>query len=376
MPQQGSAPLTSQFTCDGIGSTYLIQILDLSTNTVIGTIPAQSGSFTFTQPGSYAGICYVDGVTADSCRKPVTVGGACESLTFIPPATPTPDVPFTGKLSCEGTGSYFEISLFNASGVLIQSWNNNGNGQDLVVEYYFTQEGQYTALCTVDGSSSLLCTDDPVNPNPHVPLDPVKPDDQTVTPGGGNGHDGVIPVDPDKVDPNKTDKTDGSETTDGFTFKLQSFASTPITTWGYQKVQAPYSTISTQNIGNASLVDAYGLGAQIDKSVASAFLNQHLNQFAQDVAAGTQTVTPFVGGTHTTPTQNTDDFFRKLKQQQDSIKDNANKSCYDPCRITFTLGKTPPAPFCGDGVLGTGEACDDGNNTNGDGCSATCTTEG
>ena len=32
-------------------------------------------------------------------------------------------------------------------------------------------------------------------------------------------------------------------------------------------------------------------------------------------------------------------------------------------------------PYCGDGHLDVGETCDDGNNTSGDGCSATCTTE-
>ena len=32
-------------------------------------------------------------------------------------------------------------------------------------------------------------------------------------------------------------------------------------------------------------------------------------------------------------------------------------------------------PFCGDGTLDPGEACDDGNNIDGDGCSATCTVE-
>ncbi|MGE3521427.1 MAG: DUF4215 domain-containing protein [Candidatus Dadabacteria bacterium] len=32
-------------------------------------------------------------------------------------------------------------------------------------------------------------------------------------------------------------------------------------------------------------------------------------------------------------------------------------------------------PVCGDGITGTGESCDDGNTTGGDGCSATCTTE-
>jgi len=33
------------------------------------------------------------------------------------------------------------------------------------------------------------------------------------------------------------------------------------------------------------------------------------------------------------------------------------------------------APFCGDGTLDAGEACDDGNHVDGDGCSANCTVE-
>lgn len=36
----------------------------------------------------------------------------------------------------------------------------------------------------------------------------------------------------------------------------------------------------------------------------------------------------------------------------------------------------PPTPVCGNGVLEQGEECDDGNNISGDGCSATCETEG
>jgi cysteine-rich repeat protein len=36
----------------------------------------------------------------------------------------------------------------------------------------------------------------------------------------------------------------------------------------------------------------------------------------------------------------------------------------------------PPPPSCGNGVVETGEQCDDGNTTSGDGCSATCQLEG
>jgi cysteine-rich repeat protein len=35
----------------------------------------------------------------------------------------------------------------------------------------------------------------------------------------------------------------------------------------------------------------------------------------------------------------------------------------------------PPPPVCGNGVVETGEQCDDGNTTSGDGCSSTCTIE-
>lgn len=38
-------------------------------------------------------------------------------------------------------------------------------------------------------------------------------------------------------------------------------------------------------------------------------------------------------------------------------------------------GEEPPPPTCGDGSIGDGEQCDDGNTAGGDGCSATCTTE-
>ena len=56
------------------------------------------------------------------------------------------------------------------------------------------------------------------------------------------------------------------------------------------------------------------------------------------------------------------------------------------CVPTFLIGcadeKLPPgqtdtgvAAFCGNGVVEAGEGCDDGNTTDGDGCSANCTLE-
>ena len=40
----------------------------------------------------------------------------------------------------------------------------------------------------------------------------------------------------------------------------------------------------------------------------------------------------------------------------------------------FKIIETPPA-VCGNGIVEAGEPCDDGNTTDGDGCSSTCTTE-
>ena len=39
------------------------------------------------------------------------------------------------------------------------------------------------------------------------------------------------------------------------------------------------------------------------------------------------------------------------------------------------LDAAPPAPTCGDGLVGLGEGCDDGNASSGDGCSAACNVE-
>jgi cysteine-rich repeat protein len=43
--------------------------------------------------------------------------------------------------------------------------------------------------------------------------------------------------------------------------------------------------------------------------------------------------------------------------------------CSAQCKIEI------PTSFCGDGIFDAGEECDDGNNTNGDGCSADCKIE-
>ncbi len=50
--------------------------------------------------------------------------------------------------------------------------------------------------------------------------------------------------------------------------------------------------------------------------------------------------------------------------------DDGNNVNGDGCSATCTI-----EPYCGDGTKNPGEQCDDGNNANGDGCSATCTIE-
>ena len=46
------------------------------------------------------------------------------------------------------------------------------------------------------------------------------------------------------------------------------------------------------------------------------------------------------------------------------------------CDLSFDVEIEENEPYCGDGNLDPGEQCDDGNNINGDGCSADCKTEG
>jgi cysteine-rich repeat protein len=55
--------------------------------------------------------------------------------------------------------------------------------------------------------------------------------------------------------------------------------------------------------------------------------------------------------------------------------DDGNVVDGDGCSASCTTEVSPPPPCCGDGHLDDGEQCDDGNVADGDGCSATCTTE-
>ncbi|HEX5061822.1 MAG TPA: DUF4215 domain-containing protein [Kofleriaceae bacterium] len=56
--------------------------------------------------------------------------------------------------------------------------------------------------------------------------------------------------------------------------------------------------------------------------------------------------------------------------------DDGNTTNGDGCSATCTTETPPPPqPCCGDGHIDSGEQCDDGNTTGGDGCSATCQLE-
>jgi cysteine-rich repeat protein len=56
----------------------------------------------------------------------------------------------------------------------------------------------------------------------------------------------------------------------------------------------------------------------------------------------------------------------------------ANFVFADTTSTSITVNATVsagPAPVCGNGIVESGEVCDDGNTTSGDGCSATCQLE-
>ena len=49
--------------------------------------------------------------------------------------------------------------------------------------------------------------------------------------------------------------------------------------------------------------------------------------------------------------------------------------CSETLDVSVDYTMTTPRPLCGDGEPDSGEECDDGNRTNGDGCSAECRVE-
>ena len=65
------------------------------------------------------------------------------------------ELPMKVDLSCEGVGKNYELFLYNASGVVVSSWNTK------TASYTITQAGSYKALCLVDGKSALAYPSSP-----------------------------------------------------------------------------------------------------------------------------------------------------------------------------------------------------------------------
>jgi cysteine-rich repeat protein len=63
--------------------------------------------------------------------------------------------------------------------------------------------------------------------------------------------------------------------------------------------------------------------------------------------------------------------------QDDPIGRTATLSGFNTIPLHYSVGPVvcELEPFCGDGILDPGEECDDGNNLDGDGCSADCDVE-
>ncbi len=64
-----------------------------------------------------------------------------------------------------------------------------------------------------------------------------------------------------------------------------------------------------------------------------------------------------------------------IKEKGEACDDN-NTTNGDGCSLNCLLEGSTSSAVCGDGVIGKGESCDDGNKINGDGCSSKCLNEG
>jgi cysteine-rich repeat protein len=60
--------------------------------------------------------------------------------------------------------------------------------------------------------------------------------------------------------------------------------------------------------------------------------------------------------------------------EEGELCDDGNTTDGDGCSSTCQT-ETPPPPCCGNGIVESGEQCDDGTSLDGDGCSATCQNE-
>ncbi|HOZ56304.1 MAG TPA: DUF4215 domain-containing protein [bacterium] len=87
-----------------------------------------------------------------------------------------------------------------------------------------------------------------------------------------------------------------------------------------------------------------------------------------DLEEGDYGVSELIAASGWLQTYPANDTFYYFNLPTSANRENINFTNYKPGEVT--------EPYCGDGKVDPGEQCDDGNNINGDGCSATCRREG
>lgn len=141
--------------------------------------------------------------------------------------------------------------------------------------------------------------------------------------------------------------------------------------WTIQLARCPYTPLATSAIqfltkgawatSSDSILPGQCIISETTTTDSSGYY-EFANLDAGDYAVGEVVVTDWV---QTYPAGNT---FYYFNLTAGTVRSEINFANYKP-KITID-------PYCGDGHLDAGEQCDDGNNRSGDGCSASCTTEG
>nr|MDD3720246.1 hypothetical protein [Candidatus Gracilibacteria bacterium] len=146
-PSSGPSPLTSIFNCNATSATsYKIEVM--SGTTILNTINNSTGSYTFSNTGSYTARCTINGtITSTGCLANISVnppgGPTCNTLSATPSSGPSP---LTSIFNCNATSATsYKIEVM--SGTTILNTINNSTGS-----YTFSNTGSYTARCTINGT--------------------------------------------------------------------------------------------------------------------------------------------------------------------------------------------------------------------------------
>jgi cysteine-rich repeat protein len=121
-------------------------------------------------------------------------------------------------------------------------------------------------------------------------------------------------------------------------------------------------------------VDASGLISAVGPSGCSHVTGIDVDHGALTVQLMPYADTPNPGGEYKAWVTKVSEYDIRYRQFF-GFKPSESKTDNYKIREEEELPPPPPAPYCGDGNLDAGEECDDGNNVNGDGCSATCCNE-